>query len=396
MKSFMKNVLAMLACSGLALTMLAGCSAPDETKKEEVKQAIKVGAILAETGGASFLGGPEARSMRMMVEQINAAGGVNGQPIELIIKDSAASPDKAISFAKQLIEEEQVLAILGPSTSGESMQLKSICEQAETILISCGAAEVIVNPVAKWVFKTPQTDSFAAMHIFAEMNKMGIDKIAVLSGNTGFGKAGRGQLQKIAPDFKITILEDEVYDKKSTDLSAVVAKINANKDVQAVINWSIVPAQAIVAKNMRQAGMTIPLFQSHGFGNVKYIEAAGEAAEGIIFPSGRLLAADILADDNVQKATLVKYIADYESKYAPEQASTFGGHGFDAIMILAKAIENAGSSDKAKVRDAIENLQGFPGTGGVFNFSATDHNGLAMDAFVMMTVKDGKFVLYHQ
>ncbi|MDA3835709.1 MAG: ABC transporter substrate-binding protein, partial [Spirochaetales bacterium] len=201
MKSSMKNALALLASMALAVTLLTGCSQEKQEQKVVAKPAIKVGAILAETCGASFLGGPEARSIRMMVEQINAAGGVNGQQIELIIKDSAASPAKAISFAKQLIEEEHVIAILGPSTSGESMKLKSICEASETILISCGAAGVIIDPVAKWVFKTPQTDSFAAMHIFAEMNKMGIDKIAVLSGNTGFGKAGRGQLLKIAPDY---------------------------------------------------------------------------------------------------------------------------------------------------------------------------------------------------
>ena len=377
------NALAAVACAWAMVLFAAAPSAAD----------IKVGAILAETGPASFLGGPEARTIRMQVDKINAAGGINGEKIKLIVKDSAASPDKAISFAKQLIEEEQVIAILGPSTSGESMKLKGICEKSQTILLSCGAAEVIVNPQAKWVFKTPQTDGYAAQQIFMEMNRMGISKIAILAGNTGFGKAGRGQLKKFAPQFNITIVEDEVYDKKSTDLSAVVAKIKANKDVQAVVNWSIVPAQAIVAKNMRQAGWDVPLFQSHGFGNPKYIKAAGEAAEGIIFPSGRLLAADVLPDGHPQKAVLKQYIADYEGKYQ-EQASTFGGHGFDAIMILAKAIENAGSSDKAKVRDAIENLKGFPGTGGVFNFSATDHNGLGLDAFEMMTVKDGKFVLY--
>lgn len=394
MKSACRNslmTLAIVACSALVVTFFSGCS-----KKEEIKGNIKVGAILAETGGASFLGGPEARTIRMMVDQLNAAGGINGQQIELIVKDSAASPDKAISFAKQLIEEENVIAILGPSTSGESMKLKSICEKAETILLSCGAAEVIVNPVAKWVFKTPQTDSFAAQKIFMEMNNLGISKIAILAGNTGFGKAGREQLKKFAPQFNIEIIEDEVYDKKSTDLSAVVAKIKANGDVQAVVNWSIVPAQAIVAKNMRQAGWQVPLFQSHGFGNTKYIEAAGEAAEGIIFPSGRLLAADVLADNAPQKAVLKKYIHDYETKYDGEKASTFGGHGFDAIMILAKAIENAGSSDKAKVRDAIENLKDHAGTGGVYNFSATDHNGLGIDAFEMMIVKDGKFVLYNK
>ncbi len=356
---------------------------------------IKVGAILAETGGASFLGGPEGRTIRMMVDEINAKGGINGDTIKLIVKDSGANPEKAISFTKQLIEEENVLAILGPSTSGETMKIKKICEQGKTILISCGAAEVIVNPVAQYVFKTPQKDSFAAKKIFMEMNKMGISKIAVLAGNTGFGKAGKGQLLKIAPEFGIDVVTTEVYDKKSTDLSAVIAKIKANKEIQAVVNWSIVPAQAIVAKNIRQAGWDVPLFQSHGFGNLKYVEAAGAAAEGIIFPAGRLLVADSLSADNPQKSVLVQYKNDYEAKFT-EPASTFGGHGYDAIMILAEAIKTAGSSDTEKVRAAIENMQGFVGTGGVFNFTPEDHNGLDIDAFAMMTVKDGKFVLYNK
>ncbi|AGF76680.1 amino acid/amide ABC transporter substrate-binding protein, HAAT family [Desulfocapsa sulfexigens DSM 10523] len=370
----------------MAVVAVALCVAP------ALAENIKVGAILAVTGGASFLGGPEARSLEMMVEDINAKGGINGNTIELIIKDSAGSPEKAISFAKQLIEEEKVLAIIGPSTSGETMKIKNICQEAKTPLLSCGAAEVIVDPVASYVFKTPQKDSFAAKKIFMEMNKLGISKIAVLAGNTGFGQAGKGQLLAIAPEFGIEVVEVEVYDKKSNDLSAVVAKIKANKDVQAVVNWSIVPAQAIVAKNMRQAGWEVPLFQSHGFGNIKYVQAAGAAAEGIIFPAGRLLIAESLADDNPQKALLMEYKKNYEAKFN-EPASTFGGHGYDAITILAAAIAEGGN-DRDKVRDAIENLKGFAGTGGVFNFSAEDHNGLDIDAFQMLTVKDGKFVAY--
>ena len=381
MNKFVSKILvAATALSLLAMPVLA--------------ENIKVGAILAVTGGASFLGGPEARSLEMVVEEINANGGINGDKIELIIKDSAANPGKAISFAKQLIEEDKVLAIIGPSTSGETMKIKNICEQAKTPLISCGAAEVIVNPVASYVFKTPQKDSFAVKKIFMEMNKLGITKIAVLAGNTGFGKAGKGQLLKLAPEFGIDVVEVEVYDKKANDLSAVVAKIKANKEVQAVINWSIVPAQAIVAKNMRQAGWDVPLFQSHGFGNIKYVEAAGAAAEGIIFPAGRLLIADSLPADNPQKALLMAYKKDYESKYN-EAASTFGGHGYDAITILAAAVKVAGN-DRAKVRDAIENMKDFPGTGGVFSFSKEDHNGLDINAFQMMTVKDGKFVAYEK
>lgn len=353
---------------------------------------LKIGAIFAVTGGASFLGGPEARSAEMVVEEINKAGGINGNTIELIIKDSGANPEKAISFAKQLIEEDKVLAIIGPSTSGETMKLKKIAEQGKTPLISCGAAEVIVNPVASYVFKTPQKDSFAVQKIYGEMNKMGIKKIAVVAGNTGFGKAGKKQLLDAAEKFGIEVAAAETYDKKATDLTALVAKLMADKEIQAVVNWSIVPAQAIIAKNMRQAGWEVPLFQSHGFGNIKYVEAAGAAAEGIIFPAGRLLIADSLPDSNPQKALLLKYKNDYESKYK-EAASTFGGHGYDAITVLIAAIEKGGA-DRDKIRDAIEKLDGFPGTGGVFTYSPEDHNGLGIDSFVMLTVKDGKFVPY--
>lgn len=353
---------------------------------------IKVGAILAVTGPVSFLGGPEARTLEMLVEETNAKGGFNGNPIELIIKDSTGSPEKAVSFAKQLIEEDKVLAIIGPSSSGETMQIKKIVEDAKTPLLSCAAAEVIVDPVASYVFKTPQKDSDAVKMIYKEMNKLGLANIAVLVDNTGFGKAGQEQLVKIAPEFGIKIAENEVYDKAANDLSAVVAKIKANKDVQAIVNWSVVPAQAIVAKNIRQTGWDVPLFQSHGFGNIKFVEAAGAAAEGIIFPAGRLLIAADLPADNPQKGLLVQYTKNYEGKFK-ENVSTFGGHAYDAFVILEAAVK-VGGNDRDKVRAAIEGLQNLPGTAGVFSFSAKDHNGLTIDAFQMMTVKNGKFVAY--
>ncbi len=358
----------------------------------QAAEPIRVGAILAVTGGASFLGGPESRTLEMLAEEVNAKGGINGHKVELFIMDSEGKPEKAVSFAKQLIEEKKVLAILGPSTSGETMQIKGLAEEAKTILLSCAAAEVIVNPVAKWVFKTPQKDSDAIQAILNQMKRMKISKIGVLSGNTGFGKAGKGQIEKLAPENGITIVASEVYDKASTDLTAEVTKVKA-AGAEALLNWSIVPAQSIVIKNARQIGFVGPIFQSHGFGNIKYVEAAGAAAEGVIFPAGRLLVADVLPASNPQKAVLVKYKNDYEKKYK-EDASTFGGHAYDAFMILAKAIEKAGSTDKEKVRDTIERMRGFIGTGGVFDFSAEDHNGLDIDAFELLTVKNGKFAIY--
>jgi len=358
----------------------------------QAAEPLKIGAILSVTGPASFLGAPEARTLEMLVAETNKKGGVMGRQIQLIVKDSGASPEKAISFAKQLIDEEKVFAIIGPSTSGETMKIKSIAEEGKTILLSCAAAEEIVVPVAKYVFKTPQKDRDVVIRIFQEMKKMKISRIGVLSSNTGFGKGGKGQIEKLAPEHGITILANEVYDKAASDLTAEVTKLKA-ANVEAIVNWSIEPAQAIAIKNARQIGLKVPIFLSHGFGNIKYVEIAGAAAEGVLFPAGRLLVVDVLPKNHPQKAILVKYTKDYESHYKDE-ASTFGGHAYDAFIILMKGIEKAKSTDKEAVRTAIENLKGFVGTAGIFNFSPPDHNGLGLDSVEMLTVKKGKFAIH--
>lgn len=382
----MKGRKGMVVLGVLMALFLAGTVA-------QAAEPIKIGAILSVTGPASFLGAPEARTLEMLVAETNKKGGILGHPVQLIVKDTAASPEKAFSFAKQLIEEEKVFAIIGPSTSGETMKIKAVAEAGKTILLSCAAAEAIVNPQAKYVFKTPQKDSDAILKIFEQMKKMKISKIGVLSSNTGFGGAGKGQIEKLAPQHGITIVANEVYDKAASDLTAEVTKIKA-ANVQAIVNWSIEPAQAIVIKNARQIGLKVPIFQSHGFGNIKYVQAAGAAAEGVLFPAGRLLVADVLPKNHPQKALLLQYKKDYMSFCSGEECSTFGGHAYDAFIILKKGIETAKSTDREAVRTAIENLKGVVGTGGIFNFSPTDHNGLNVDAFEMLTVKNGKFAIH--
>ena len=370
------------------IVALAFCLVMVWTGTSLAKEPVRIGAILAVTGPASNLGAPEARTLQMLVDDINVKGGINGHKIELIIKDSGSSPEKAVSFAKQLIEEEKVFAILGPSTSGETMAIKNIAEEGKTILMSMAAAEVIVNPVAPHVFKVAPKDSFAVDLIFEQMKKMGISRIGVLSSNTGFGKAGKEQIEKLAPSHGIQIVVNEVYDKAATDLTAEVTKLKA-ANVQAVLNWSIEPAQAIVLKNARQIGLTVPIFQSHGFANIQYAKAAGAAAEGVIFPASRIIIAESLPAKHPQKAVVESYKKAYEAKYK-EDVSTFGGHAYDALMILAKAIGEKGPS-RDNVRIAIENMKGFVGTAGVFNFSSADHNGLDISAFEMLTVRNGKF-----
>ncbi len=377
-----RNIIVM-ALAGLMLLSGISCAS---------KKKIKIGAIFAVTGAAAYLGAPEEKTVIMLVDGINKNGGINGQEVELIIKDSAGKAESALSFAKQLIEEDQVVAIIGPTTSGESTAIKDLCESSKTPLISCAAAETIVDPQAHYVFKTPQKDSYVVRWIYESMKEKGITQIGILASLSGFGQGGLAQLEKYAGEYGMTIAASESYDPASTDLTAPLAKLQAS-GAEAIINWSIEPAQSIVAKNMKQLNMEIPLYQSHGFGNIKYVEAAGEAAEGIIFPCGRLLIADALPDEHPQKSLLMDYKTDYEALYK-EEVSTFGGHAYDAFLLLKAAIEQAKSTNRDDIANALEKITNLPGTAGIFNMSSTDHNGLGMDSIVLLTVKDGKFTIY--
>jgi len=390
----------MKKCLLLGLTLvlvLAICPFSEGDEKEKPcpeAEPYKVGAIFAITGPASWLGEPERNTAVMIAEEVNKGGGINGHPLEVIIEDTVGDETKTVNATKKLIDSDKVCAIIGPSRSGCTMAIVPIVQKAEIPLVSCAAAESIVvdesGKQRKWVFKTPQKDSHAAEKIYEHMKSKGIKKIAILSGTTGFGAQGRKQLLKLAPDWGMEVVADETYGPKDTNMIPQLTKIKAS-GAEAIVNWSIVPAQAIVCKNMKQLGMEIPLYQSHGFGNIKYVEAAGSAAEGTIFPCGRLLAVDSLSDKHPQKKVLSEYKKDYEKEFK-DNVSTFGGHAYDALWLVVDALKEVGP-DRSKIRDYLESKKGFVGTGGVFIFSADDHNGLTREAFEILTVKDGKFTV---
>jgi branched-chain amino acid transport system substrate-binding protein len=367
--------------------------------QEKGKETYKIGAIVAVTGKASWLGAPERNTLRMLTEKLNKAGGINDHPIEMIIEDTESDETKTVNAIKKLISKDNVLAVIGPSQTGETMAVIPIVEEAEVPLISCAAGETIILPVKKWVFKTPQSDAQVAEKMFVHMKAHKISKIAIISVTTGFGDQGRKQLKALAPKMGIEIVADETYGPSDTDMTAQLTKIKAAAP-QAVVNWSIGPVQSIVPKNLRQLGMTMPFYQSHGFGSIKYVKAAGEAAEGTRFPAGRLLVADVLPDTHPQKQVLASYKKEYLELFPKEEeVSTFGGHAYDAFCILVEALKRAGpnvSADKAgraKLRDEIEKTKGFVGTAGIFNMTPQDHMGLTTDALEMLTVKDGKFAV---
>ena len=353
-------------------------------------EPYKIGAVFAVTGPAALLGEPERNTVVMLAEQINAAGGINGHPLEVIIEDTEGDEAKTVLKVKKLISSDKVAAIIGPTRSGTTMAAIPLVEKAQIPMISCAAAEDIVKPVKKWVFKTPQSDADAVRRIYEKMKEMKLTKAAVMSGTTGFGTAGRDQLKKLAPEYGITIVADETYGPKDTDMTAQLTKIKGT-DAQAIINWEIVPAQTTVMKNKKQLGMAMPLFQSHGFGNIKYAQDAGDAAEGVLFPCGPLLAVESLADANPQKALLAKYKKDYEDKVKTD-VSAFGGYAWDAFMLVTEALKAVGP-DSAKIRDYIEQKKNFVGISGVFNYSAEDHCGLNKMSFAMLTIKAGKIVV---
>lgn len=355
----------------------------------QAKEPYTIGAIFSVTGAASFLGEPEKNTVLMLTEEINKAGGINGHPLKVIIKDSKSDEAQAVLAAKKLLEKDGVLAIIGPSTTGESMALVPIMNNAKTPLISCAAGAGITNPVTErhWIFKTPQYDTSAVEAIYTYMKRQGISKVGIITIATGFGDAGRKALKDLAPKFGITIVADERYGPKDSDMTTQLTKIKVS-GAQAVINWSVGPGQVVVTKNWHALKMGIPLYHSHGWGSKKNIELAGRAAEGVIAPLGRLVVWEKLPDKHPQKALLRKYESDYKAHYKSEPG-TFGGHAYDALMMVVEALKKVGP-DKKKIRDYIEmNIKNWPGTGGIFNMSPKDHCGLDMTAFEMVVVKNG-------
>jgi len=353
-------------------------------------EPIKIGTFLAVTGPASFLGDPELKTLQMYIENTNAKGGIDGRQVELVHYDTGGNAKEAVSFAKRLIQKDKVDVIVGGSTSGSTLSVMPLVDKAGIPFISLAGAVKIIDPVQKWTFKTPHTDRMAAQKIYEDMSRRGITKVALISGNGGFGKSGRNQSLAMAASYDIEIVADEQYGAKDTDMTAQLTKIR-DTDAQAILNFGFGSGPAIVTKNVRQLGIDLPLYQSHGVASKKFIELAGEAAEGVRLPAAALLVADKLPENDPQRPVLLGYKNLYEGKYG--DVSTFGGHAYDGLMIALEAIDRADSTDKAKVRDEIEKTQNFPGTGGVFNMSPSDHLGLGLDAFQMLEIKNGDWTI---
>ena len=382
MKKTFKTI---LAGAALALGSLGSISAI-------AADPIKIGSILSVTGPAAFLGDPELKTLQLYVEDINKKGGVLGRQLQLVHYDDGSDANKANGFAKRLIDDDKVDLIVGGTTTGSTMSTVPLVERAGVPFISLAGAVVIVEPVKKWVFKTPHTDRMAAEKVFEDMKKRGISKVALFSETSGFGQSGKKETEAVAAKYGVTLVANETYGPKDTDMSPQLTKIKNTAGVQAVFVFGLGQGPAIVTKNYKQLGITLPLYQSHGVASDEFLKLAGPAAEGVRLPSPAQLIPEKLPAADPQKPVVTAYANAYKERYK-QDVSTFGGYAYDGLMIAVDAIKRAGSTDKAKVRDAIEATKGFVGTSGTFNMSPTDHMGLDLSAFRMLEVKGGDWTI---
>jgi len=359
---------------------------------------IKIGAFFDLSGPAASIGTPTKLVAQMVVDKINKDGGINGRPLELVFGDTGGDPTKALMVAKRFVEQDKVSAIIGPTRTGTGMAAKAFLEKAEipTVMTVGGDPVVMGGKFGpyRWTFKTPQRTADAVRVIYAYLKAHGTTKIALFTATDGFGKFGLDWLKQLAPEYGIEIVASESFAETDTDMTAQLAKIK-EAQAQALVCWTIGPAGARVAKNVKQLAMTMPLIQCHGLPDPTYIDLAGSASEGNLMPSTKLMVADQLPDSDPQKAVIQDFTHLYKDVYHFDKQypiNTHSGYAWDALYLLANAMRQAGTEPEA-VRGALENIKGYVGISGIYNLTAEDHNGLGPDSLVMVMIKDGKWVL---
>jgi branched-chain amino acid transport system substrate-binding protein len=353
---------------------------------------ILIGSVLTTSGPAAFLGQPEKETLEVYVKRLNDAGGVNGEPIKLILYDDGGDASVSRTYATRLVEEDGVQAVIGGTGTGNSLAMIPVFEEAGIPYISFSGGVDIVEPVKKWVFKPPHTDKMACAKIFTDMRERGISKIAIIAGQGGYAKSMVKRCNEVAGDYGIEIAAEESYGPRDSDMTAQLTNIKAIPGLQGVINADIGQGPAIVTRNYRQLGIDVPLYQSHGAATQGYLDLSGDAANGVLMPAPSLLVAEDLPDSDPQKDVLLDYKTVIEEATG-KPVGTFGGYAHDGLMLLVDAMKRAGTTDPAKVRDAIEGTKDYVATVGVITMSPTDHLGIDLSAFRMIEVKDGKWTL---
>lgn len=377
-----------LRAARLALAVLAGASAFGVAAQE----TIRIGAIHSTSGPGAFLGVPEERGLRLKVDEINKAGGINGRKVEIVFYDTEGNTAKAAQLARRLIESDKVVAIVGPSSSGESLQVLPIANESKVPLIAHAGTEKMTNPVTPWVFNTPPTDRVVAAHLLGVFKKRGITQLALLSAADGFGQSGANVVKELAPKYGVTIARHEEFNRTDPDMTAQVLKAK-DSPAQAMLVWSAFPAPTIIAKNAAAVGYGKPMYNSFAAASKDLLTQAGPAAEGSFVSSMRLLAPETLKASDPMRPAVLKIYNEYKAKYN-EAPATFAAHSHDAMSIIeAAARKISGPVTRENLRAALETVT-IAGGNGIYRLSPTSH-GLDPESqsMVLLVAKGGQWVV---
>lgn len=397
----MKRSLLVFLVVSCLLVSLVGCGPkPAPTDGSATGTPYKIGVIVSVTGAASTLGEPERDAATMIQKQLDAAGGItdkNGvvHPVQLLIQDTQGSSDVALPIVKKLIDDDGVVAIVGPSTSYESMALIPVVQEARVTMVSMASSRDIVLPTSArwWVFKVAQSNEHTSPWQVRYAKAMGYTKIANLYVNNAYGEDGAEAIrQRVAAEGLEVVLE-ETFGADDKDMTAQITKIKAS-GAEAVLVTAIPPAAAIFTKQYRELGVELPLLHNSGIAMPTFVDLAGSAnAEGVIFPMGKLVAVDALPDDDPQKQVLQQFVTDFTA-HTGKAPSHFAAHSWDAIQLVLSALSRLDDGltlveQRSGLRDEMEKTKDFVGLDGVFNLTPADHVGLSEKDIVLVRIKNG-------
>jgi len=377
-----------------ALVFLPGCGGGEEKPAETTKEPIKIGVVLSESGPAEPLGQPERKAIELFADELNAAGGIDGHPVEVIIKDDQSDPNVALDATVELIEQEGVVAVIGTSTTGATLSMKQETTEQQIPQVCMAAGVEIMDEPIEWIFRTPPTSAEAAGNALAYIRDvMGLTRIGILYDTNAFGTDGKDTVEALAPEYGLEVVASIGYqtDDTAEAMDTYLTNMQA-ADPEIVVVWGTNPGPAIISQQMDAKGMDLPYMGSHGIANQKFIELAGDSAEGVLFPAGKMLIWEQALEPGSEEYEAIKNFSEaFEAEYG-EQINTFAGHGWDAILIVTEALKRAGAeATPAQLRDAIEETTGLAGTAGIFNYSSTNHNGLTPQDLVMIEIVNGEW-----
>lgn len=353
---------------------------------------VNVGVTVSATGPAASLGIPERNTIALMPREIA------GQKINYIVLDDASDTTAAVTNTRKLISENKVDIVLGSTTTPNSLAMIDAVTESKTPMISMAASASIVEPVdakKRWVFKTPQNDIMMALAIAEHMAASGVKTAAYIGFSDAYGEGWAREFSKALELKKIQLIANERFSRTDTSVTGQVLKIMGAKPDAVLVGGSGTPA-ALPQKALKERGYAGKYYQTHGVANADFLRVGGKDVEGTLLPAGPVLVAAQLPASNPVRKSALEYIDAYEKAHGKGSVSTFGGHAWDAGLLLKAAVPVAlnkaqpGTPEfRAALRDALEGTKNVAGAHGVFNMSPTDHLGLDQRARVMVKIENG-------